>query len=213
MNETVAASGIAEPWRIVFVLLAGHLAAVASPGPNSAFILQTALHDRRSAWLAALGILPASLLWASLGLAGMGALVAAAPMAQLVLRVGGGCYLCWLGWRMATREARMAPTSAPLQRQPLRLIASGFATNFLNPKSIAWYMSIFAATGAFDLPRAFKTGVVIAMPTLGFLWYLMLGALASSAPVRALLGGSTRGVDLVTGAAMIGFGLKLLILG
>jgi threonine efflux protein len=201
-------------WHIIAVLLAGHFLAVATPGPNTAFILQTAVHNRRAAYIAATGILPAGVIWAGAGLAGMGQLIAAAPMLEQALRIAGGCYLCWIGWRMISRRRVSQDTveTAPVRSVP-GLIAAGFMTNFLNPKSIAWYTSIFAATGAFELSAPYRAAVIIGMPGMGFLWYLLIATVASSPLVRGVLMGQTRWIDLVSGLVMMIFGAKLLVLG
>lgn len=203
-----------EQWHVVAVLLAGHFITVATPGPNSTFILQMALHNRRAAVIAALGIFPAGVLWASAGLAGMGQLIAAAPMLETFLRFGGGAYLCYLGWRMIARtHSRTAITAATETPGIWTLLGMGFTTNFLNPKAIAWYTSVFAATGAFELTAPYRIGVILGMPGIGFLWYLFIAAVVSSAAVRGALSGSTRWIDLVSGIVMIAFGGKLLAFG
>jgi threonine/homoserine/homoserine lactone efflux protein len=201
-------------WNTIGVLLAGHFLAVATPGPNNAFILQTAVHNRRAAYIAATGILPAGIIWASAGLAGMGQLIAAAPMLEQAIRIAGGCYLCWIGWRMISRRSvSHNPTeTAPVKSVP-GLIAAGFMTNFLNPKAIAWYTSIFAATGAFDLSAPYRAVAIFAMPGLGFLWYLCIATAVSSSLVRGVLMGQTRAIDLVSGLVMMLFGAKLLVVG
>lgn len=201
-------------WQVIAVLLAGHFLAVATPGPNTAFILQTAMHSRRAAYIAAMGIFPAGMIWASAGLAGMGQLMAAAPVLEQALRIAGGCYLCWIGWRMVSRRqaTQDAANAGPVKSVP-GLLATGFMTNFLNPKAIAWYTSIFAAAGAFELSAPHRAFVIIAMPGMGFLWYLFVATAVSSRVVRGVLMGQTRWVDLVSGLTMILFGAKLLVLG
>ncbi|MDF2119089.1 LysE family transporter [Roseiarcaceae bacterium H3SJ34-1] len=201
-------------WHIIAVLLAGHFLAVATPGPNTAFILQTAMHNRRAAYIAAMGIFPAGMIWASAGLAGMGQLIAAAPALEQALRITGGCYLCWIGWRMVSRRsASQDVADAGPVNSVAGLLTTGFMTNFLNPKAIAWYTSIFAAAGAFELSAPHRAIVIVAMPGMGFLWYLFVATAISSPAVRGVLTGQTRWIDLVSGLTMILFGAKLLVLG
>ena len=201
-------------WHIIAVLLAGHFLAVATPGPNTAFILQTAIHSRRAAYIAAMGIFPAGMIWASAGLAGMGQLIAAAPALEQVLRIAGGCYLCWIGWRMISRRRASQDTAEamPVKSVP-GLLATGFMTNFLNPKAIAWYTSIFAAAGAFELSAPHRAIAIVTMPGMGFLWYVFVATAVSSSAVRGVLTGQTRWIDLFSGVVMILFGAKLLLLG
>jgi len=144
----------------------------------------------------------------------MGQLIAAAPALEQVLRIAGGCYLCWIGWRMISRRRASQDTAEamPVKSVP-GLLATGFMTNFLNPKAIAWYTSIFAAAGAFELSAPHRAIAIVTMPGMGFLWYVFVATAVSSSAVRGVLTGQTRWIDLFSGVVMILFGAKLLLLG
>ncbi len=200
------------PWTILGLLALAHVFAVVTPGPNNAFMLQTALHSRRAGVIAASGIWPAGAIWAFLGLAGVGALIEQAPVFAMALRIGGGVYLCWLGWRMISASlrprgvaaAKTAPASA------LGLFTQGFLTNFLNPKAIAYYTSVFAATGAYELTQPWRAFVIVAMPGIGFMWYVLLTLVVSSGFAQRGVVRAGFWIDRLAGATMILFGVKLL---
>lgn len=202
-----------EHAAILAMLAGGHIVAVLSPGPNNALVLQMSTHGRRAAcWLAA-GIFPAGVIWAALGMAGVGQLLLAAPAFELALRIGGGLYLLWLGVKIMRASFAPRGAQAPLPSVPSaqRLFLIGFMTNFTNPKSIAWYTSIFAATGAFALPWPLQALAVIGMPGLAALWYVAFGSFLTSAPVREGFLRVRRWIDRFAAAVLIAFGLRLLV--
>ena len=193
-----------------FALLAlAHLFAVMSPGPNTALVLQTAARSRRDGLIVVAGLWPAGFIYAVAGLAGLGALLAAAPWLSTALRIFCGCYLLWLGYRMfrASFEQRKA---VRVDAPPGHLFRQGFITNLTNPKSLVYWASVFAATSAYDLPFWAQAIAVPVMPLIGTMWYSSLALVASSRPVRGALDRTTHWIDRISGTIMIGFGLKLL---
>lgn len=198
---------------ILAMLAGGHIVAVLSPGPNNALVLQMAGHGRRAAFWLAAGIFPAGVIWASLGIGGVGKLLQAAPGFEIGLRIAGGLYLMWLGLRIfrASFAARKAGEAMAATPSALRLFAIGFMTNFTNPKSIAWYTSIFAATGAFALPLHLQAVAVIGMPGIAALWYVAFGSFLTSAPVREGFLRVRHWIDRFAAAVLVAFGLRLLV--
>jgi threonine/homoserine/homoserine lactone efflux protein len=195
----------------LLLLALAHIFAVISPGPNAALILQTAARDRRDALFVVAGLWPAGLIYAVAGLAGLGALLAAAPWLTLIMRIACGGYLCWLGARMfVTQRHPITESDAPLRAH---FFWRGFITNLTNPKSIVYWASVFAATGAYELPVWAQAVAVLFMPALGSLWYGSLALLASSKAAQRTLAKVGRIIDRVSGAVMIGFGVKLLAQG
>src|SRR5882672_5277630 len=100
----------APPAMIDFLVpLAGlaviHLLAVASPGPSTVLVIQTAaVAGRRGGLLAALAMMVGALLWAGAALFGLQALFARFDWLYLAFRIGGALYLLYLAmmlWRHA----------------------------------------------------------------------------------------------------------------
>lgn len=200
---------------ILGLLAAGHLLAVLSPGPNNALVLQMSGHGRKAAFWLAAGIFPAGLFWATLGMAGVGQVIRAIPAFEIALRIAGGLYLLWIGVRIFRQSFASHNQQANLRPTPSagRLFLTGFLTNFTNPKSIAWYTSIFAATGAFVLPLPLQIAAVIGMPLIGALWYVVFAFILTSGPARAGFARIRKWIDRFAAAVLIGFGLRLLVSG
>jgi threonine efflux protein len=200
----------ADALHTLGILALAHLFAVMAPGPNTALVLQTATRSRRDAFITLLGLWPAGFIYAVAGLAGLGALLAAAPWLATAMQVVCAAYLLWLGVRML--RASFRPRHAGVvEVSRANLFWQGFITNLTNPKSIVYYASIFGATGAFDLPLWAQAAIAPIMPAIGTLWYGSLALVASSGPVRSMLDSISHWLDRISGTIMIGFGLKLLV--
>jgi len=127
-------------------LLAGaHTLGVISPGPNFLFVSSTAMNQSRRAGVGAgLGVAAGSITWAGLTLSGLGLVISHLPQVYDAMRFVGAAYLIWLGGKMAWKAG------APMQS--VAAVASGFwisarrawLVNMTNPKSLAYYASVFA---------------------------------------------------------------------
>src|SRR5438046_1366367 len=82
-----------------------HLLAVASPGPSTVLVIQTAaIAGRRGGLLAAFAMMVGALLWATAALFGLQALFARFEWLYFAFRIGGAIYLFYLAmmlWRHA----------------------------------------------------------------------------------------------------------------
>lgn len=194
--------------------LAGvHLAIAMTPGPNTLIVLANAARDRRLGFAAAAGVWPVGLFWASAGMLGLGALFQAFPQAETALSLACGGYLLWLGLKAVRASAKVAQAggdSAAAAATPARAFIDGVATNLTNPKTIAYFSSVFAATGALEANAETRLAAIVMMPTIGFLWYVVLTLCVSSGPVARALEAGRVWVDRTTGGLMILFGVKLL---
>ncbi|HNB29203.1 MAG TPA: LysE family translocator, partial [Alphaproteobacteria bacterium] len=120
-----------------------------SPGPSFVVVVRASAGlSRRDGLASALGMGCGGLVFAGLALAGLQALLLQVAWLYLVLKVAGGAYLVYLGWRIwrgastpLIAEAGAAPASGGWRRS----FAIAFATQISNPKTAIWYASVFAA--------------------------------------------------------------------
>lgn len=72
-----------------------------SPGPSFVLVAKVAVaSSRKDALAAAFGMGIGGLMLAIAAMAGLQALLAAVPMLYIVMKVAGGAYLMYLGWRI-----------------------------------------------------------------------------------------------------------------
>jgi threonine/homoserine/homoserine lactone efflux protein len=194
-------------------LLAFTLAAAlltVTPGVDTALVLRTAAAEGPGAALrAGLGIGLGLCGWGLVVALGLGALLAAAPLAYDLLRWAGAAYLAWLGLRLLWR-----PRRAPSEEEPggagSAWLVRGFLTNMLNPKVGAFYISFlpqFLPPGA-DVPATMLLLTAI-HATLTLLWF---GALIlATRPLGRLLrrGAVLLWLDRATGGVLLAFAARL----
>ncbi|WP_035793607.1 LysE family translocator [Kitasatospora mediocidica] len=201
-----------------FALVVGLL--TLTPGLDTALILRTAaLGRRRRAWGVVLGIQTGTLLWGSLTSLGVTALLTASRLGYDALRLGGACYLLWMGARMLwnTRQRVPADTTTPTDEAPTSDPDSwsagwrqGTLTNLLNPKVGVFYVAVLPQFIPAGAPH-FTTGVLLTCVhvTLGLLWSTVLVGFAQALRARLQRPSARRVLDRITGTAIIAFGLRL----
>jgi len=205
-----------------FTALAGVVGAIAigaiSPGPSFVMVARTAVSSSRANGIAAaLGMGAGGVSFALAALLGLHAVLLAVPSLYVVLKIAGGVYLAWLGFRIWGSA-----------RQPLVVAAEGvggggdswtrsfglaFITQASNPKAAVVYASVFAAF----LPVAPSLGFDVALVIIVFAveagWYSIVAvALSSERPRRAYLRYKAV-VDRLAGGVMMLLGLKLVLSG
>lgn len=187
-----------------------------TPGIDTALVLRTAsVETGLKAMAAGLGISLGVLIWGLLSALGVAAVLAVSETGYLVMKIAGAAYLCWLGVNMlraAFRKGDAFDTSRVDIRQTSlwRWFTRGLFTNLLNPKIGVFYMSFLPQFMVADVNpvawSAMLAGIHVAM---GIPWF---GAIVlATRPISQLLKKPvvTKVMDGVTGAVLVGFGLKL----
>lgn len=183
---------------------------VVSPGPSFLLVARTAVAGtRRDGLWVAVGMGVGGVVFAVLAIAGLGAMVAAAPRLYLIFRVLGAVYLIYLGYRI-WRGATMPLEVAAAQGATTRAFRRGLLTQLGNPKTAVVYGSVFAAL----LPPQLPLWAMIALPVLVFVletgWYAIVAVLLSTSAPRAGYLRAKGVIDRVAGAVMALLGTKLL---
>ncbi len=189
-----------------------------SPGPSFVMIARTALAvSRRDGVAAAVGMGIGGVLFSVVALLGLLALLAAVPLLHVGIRVLGGSYLLYLGyriWRGARQPVTVGDVSA--HGYPARLWRSfvlGLATQVSNPKTAVVYASVFASL----LPREVPTFVLVTLPIMIFIietsWYSVVAIALSAPSPRARYLSARAWLDRTAGAIMSLLGAKLIFEG
>ena len=183
---------------------------LAIPGPgNLALITSTSKGGVVGGLAATLGVIAGDQVLMWLAVAGVAAVLSAAPVVFAGVQWLGAAYLAWLGLKML----RSRPGDAPvLQIRAGQYFRQALAITLLNPKAIVFYMAFFPL---FVDPRQHRGlltfGVMAAtIATLTFLygavvvWLTRRFAERLSASPRV-----TVWLNRAAGTLLVGFGLKL----
>ena len=199
-----------------FALVAAAL--TVTPGLDTALVLRSALGGRRlEAMATGAGIVAGLLVWGAAAAAGVSALLTTSEVAFDVLRYAGAAYLVWFGGRLLLRAARgsAAPDApAAADGSVWRATRTGLVTNLLNPKVGVFYVALlpqFVPAGSDPL----LVGLLLAAVhgALSLTWFALLTVLAGVLARRLRRPGTLRALDGVTGATLVGFGVRLALAG
>ncbi|WP_412029168.1 LysE family transporter [Deinococcus yunweiensis] len=199
--------------KILLAVAALHVVVLVVPGPDVLLVSQTALsRTRRAALLAGLGVVLGIAVWASLALLGIGLLFEAFPWISGAVRVAGGAYLLWMGmtlWRSSLKPGE----ASDLETTPtsdLGALWRGFLTNISNPKAAVFFGSVFSGVLGTGAGGSMKLAAFAIIVGLSLLWFGLVAAGMSTAPMQLAYRRARRAVDRVAGSVMLGFGAALL---
>ena len=201
-------------WGLYLATWGGLILAQIAPGPNFIAVSGAALgRGFRPAFFMTCGVATATFIWGAATTLGLSSLVALYPGTLTILRLVGGLYLAFMGYKglraaLASGESTISPHAVNLS--PAAAWRRGFLINMTNPKSaLAW-----AAITSFLLGSGFSTAQAIGMAPLGALSalgvYITYSFLFSRGMARRLYGRFTRIIDGLFGLAFGLFGGKLL---
>ncbi|MEL7395913.1 MAG: LysE family transporter [Pseudomonadota bacterium] len=196
---------------IIAAILFVDFLALISPGPN--FVLTTSAavsKSRRHAIWTASGIAMGSFAWASAAALGIASVFEALPLLGLVLKVLGIVYLIYLGIKLLRSKGfQPNPDSTPDTTGGARGFWRGFLVNMTNPKSAAYYASVFAAFLTPDMPVWVLALLVAAIATMSLVWHVLIAISFSAPRVQARYISVSKYVDQLCGGVLIFLGLRL----
>ncbi|NTX25895.1 LysE family transporter [Burkholderia pyrrocinia] len=186
------------------------LLSVASPGPNFVIVTSTAVVSRRAGVMTGLGLAAASGTWAAIAIAGLSLLVTHVAWVHTALRLAGATYLIWLGLKMIVTARKPLPASAPATATDWNAAKKGYVVSMTNPKSVAFYGSIFALMVPAHAPTWLDISVVGLSIAISGAWYCAMALLASHPSVRRLLVRRKAVLDTTAGLLLMGVGGRML---
>ena len=200
------------------VALAGlavvHLLAVASPGPSTVLVIQTAaVSGRRAGLLAAFAMMLGALVWAAAALFGLQVLFARFEWLYLAFRIAGALYLIYLAY-MLLRHA-----GVPLPEADPSAVRAGAWQGFLkalllqlsNPKVMVFMGSIFISLLPAQPPSWMDAMVLAIVAVNEFTWFALLALLFSGGAARAFYRRTKLWLDRLMGGVLGLLGARLLV--
>lgn len=202
---------------LAFLAFAGLL--IISPGPDTLYVVGSGLrYGSKGAVAATLGGATGSLFHAAVAAVGIGALIAASPIAFEIVRWAGAIYLVVLGLK-AVRNALIADAADLTSDQHNRreslwsVYRQGLVTSLLNPKMSAFYIAVLPQ---FANPQLGSIGLQIFLlgclhNLLGTIYLIAIGCGAGKIAARAQSAIARRWLDGIAGAFFIGLAIRLAV--
>lgn len=161
-----------------------HWAVLVIPGFNFVLIGQLAAGGSRSAAMSAVaGMTSATLVWASLAVAGIGIVFTAHPALRVAAQVIGGSYLLHLAIKL-WRAGRMADAAVAPVLGGVAAFRTGFMTSALNPKIALFYGSVFATALPAEPQFSLAALAVALVFANSLIWHASLALVLSRVGVR-----------------------------
>ncbi|MBH2901277.1 threonine export protein RhtC [Serratia ureilytica] len=192
-----------------------HLIALMSPGPDFFFVSQTAAsRSRREAMMGVVGISLGIVVWAGVALMGLHLILQKMAWLHQIIMVGGGIYLCWMGWQLLrSARAQQAPPAAEAQvalPKAGRSFIRGFLTNLSNPNAVIYFGSVFSLFVGDSVGAGARWGLFLLIVAETFVWFSLVAVVFALPAMRRGYQRLAKWIDGVAGVLFTGFGLHLI---
>ena len=205
-------------WGEFASLMAINLLALISPGADFAVIVrQSVRFGARIGSFTALGIglgLSVHLVYTILG---FGTLLQKFPWLLDVVRIAGGSYLIFLGYRFLRSAPRgdaditterLVTQTPPTAIQALRM---GFFTNATNPKAMLFFLAVFTSVVKHTTPLGVQAFYGVCIMSIAVVWFVFVSHVFGQRRVRQAFLRLGHWFDRVMGVALIAVAVRLLI--
>lgn len=194
-----------------------HIIALMSPGPDFFFVSQTAVsRSRKEAMMGVLGITCGVMVWAGVALLGLHLIIEKMAWLHTIIMVGGGLYLCWMGYQMlrgALKKEKASTQSEPQVElaQGGRSFMKGLLTNLANPKAIIYFGSVFSLFVGDSVGAGARWGIFLLIILETLAWFTVVASLFALPAMRRGYQRAAKWIDGVAGTLFAGFGIHLII--
>jgi len=191
---------------------------ILAPGQDMALVTRnTLLGERGSGVFTAVGVVTGLTVWSMASALGLAALLRASEPAFVAVKLVGAAYLVFLGSQalygaLASNRAKGAENghAAPRKIAPSSALRQGLISNLGNPKIAVFFTSFlpqFTAHGGASFFTLLLLGLIFCALTL--LWLTAYATLVARAGDLLRRPRIRRAIDGLTGAVLLGFGLRL----
>lgn len=199
----------------IMLAYAAFLLGVMSPGPNILAVIGTSMSQgRKSGTALAMGIAIGSFTWGLLSAIGLTALLDAYASALFIIKIIGGGYLIWLGYKSLRSAASTYDLSATNltgdKHQPKDYFIRGYLIQMTNPKAALTWVAIITLGLQPDAPIWVGLAIVVGATILSIVMH-GLYAIAFSTDIMVRIYSRFRQyIQAFLGLFFIAAGIKLI---
>lgn len=188
--------------------------ALMSPGPNILAVIGTSMCLGRSHGASlAMGVALGSFLWASIAVLGLTALLTAYAGVLTAIKIVGGCYLIWLGYKSlksALTPKELSTNSISGEQLKRTFFLRGLTVQMTNPKAALAMTAIVTIGIQGDAPIWVSAVLVAGISLLSLIGHLLYAFAFSTQPVVDIYLKTRRWVEAALGTFFCFAGIKLL---
>jgi threonine efflux protein len=193
---------------VFFIYLVG----VMIPGPNFVAVTQQAASSGRAQALAlVLGIVSVNIFWASAAILGLATLFAVLPWLASAIKLAGALYLIAVGLQLLFTKPSESPDAQRALCEPQGYVSAflrGALVNIANPKSIAFYGSVFAAAAPQNVSTPTFVAMIAVVAVVATVWYSFVAVVFSVPPISRWFKTNLVWFNRCCGAIFVTLGLK-----
>lgn len=204
MEYIPAISSIALIWFLVVTI----------PGPNFVVVTKGSMtHSREIGIFIALGVSTGAGTWASASLLGLSTLFKHAGWVYDAIKVIGGCYLIYMGTKIIWSAIKQPVSFAHDENfsgNNLTAFQKGLFTSFSNPKTAAFFGSLFISTFPIRAPLWIDVATVFIVISISIIWYSIIACFFSFNKIQVFYKRAKRPLDIMIGLLLSYLGGKLI---
>ena len=200
----------------IILAYSAFLLAIASPGPNILAVIGTSMGVGRSSGIAlALGVATGSFLWAMLTVIGLSALLSSYAFALYAIKIFGGLYLLWLGYKSfksaALKHDIEGVELSGGRRSLFGYAKRGFIIQMTNPKAALAWIAIISLGLQHDAPMWVGMVIVLGTFIMSIIVHVLYAVAFSTSAMVRIYSKARRYIQASLGAFFTFAGLKLLV--
>lgn len=203
MDLFLAISSLIGIWFLVVTI----------PGPNFVAVTQYSISESRSdGFFIALGVSTGAGIWATASLLGLGVVFAHLPWLYDSIRLVGGFYLMFIGLKIIRAVFKFSLSSLPAIQLSVSKYAAfrrGILTSFSNPKTAAFFGSLFVALIPPQAPVWVYVVTIALIVCVSVIWYSLVAFFFSIEKVQSVYRRSKKFLDCITGSILLFLGARL----
>lgn len=192
-----------------------HLVAAASPGPAVLMAARTGVTEgfRTGLWLS-IGMGFGALTWAMAALFGLAFLFQLVPALFWVMKIAGGLFLAWIGYKMWRHAHEPLPEAdiGAAPRSYLSALRRGLITQLSNPKPAIFFSAVFVGTVPPGTSPAWLAALLVAIFINEVTCTALVARLFSIERCRRAYSHMKTGIDRSFGGILALLGMKIAII-
>ena len=199
----------------IFLSLSAMMLALMSPGPNILAVIGTSMNSgRRCGLVLALGVTTGTFLSASVAVLGLTALLTAYAGMLTFIKIAGGCYLLYLGYKSlrsaaSHKDLTVSGVGSPV-RSLWRYFGRGLTVQLTNPKAALAMTAIITLGVQGSTPAWVNLVLVFGVTTLSIVGHLAYAFAFSIKLVVAIYIKARRWIEGTLGVFFCCAGIRLI---
>lgn len=198
-----------HPTVVLISVFAIFIPALILPGPDFIGVVRSSMtRGTKAGLLTAVGVSIGLGFYATLGLAGLSAILVRFEWLAWLIRIAGGAYLIYLGIKLVL--AKPEPVELDQRARGGNPMLFGLGVTLTNPKAIVLFASVFATSVTAATPGWLMGTMIALVMASSLIWYSIVSLLMSSRPVARVFGRARHWIERFAGACFILVGGRIL---